>query len=108
MHAVVRLFTGRKFRTKLLLGFTSIALLCSVGGAYGLVVQNRLSTAQASTYNDSLVPAETLQQALTSTLSSRNDVLALINNALFDNRVSAKQTLDDSKKSVTAALQTVK
>jgi methyl-accepting chemotaxis protein len=107
MHAFVRVFTDRKFRTKLLLGFTSIALLCSLGGAYGLVVQNRLASSQSSTYNDSLLPAETLQQALTTTLSTRNDVLALIN-TIFDNHLIAKQTLDDGNKSVDAALKSVK
>ena len=39
---VTRLFTNHRFRTKMTGAFMSIAVLCALGGAYGLVVQARL------------------------------------------------------------------
>ena len=45
----VRVFTNRKFRTKLIVAFMAIAVLSGIGGVYGLVVQNQLAKAQAST-----------------------------------------------------------
>ncbi len=100
---VVRMYSDRKFRTKLVLAFMAIALLSGVGGVYGLVVQQRLTAAQASTYNDGLLPEQQLDQALSVMLSTRNDVLAAISTT-FDNRDFARQTLDQGNKDITASL----
>ena len=96
MH-VVRAFTNRKFRTKLVSSFLAIAVLSGIGGMYGLVVQKRLASAQSSTYNNSLLPAQSLDQAESTTLSTRNDVQAFLNSTL-DNRAFALQTLNDGSK----------
>jgi methyl-accepting chemotaxis protein len=91
---VVRVFTNRNFRTKLIVSFMAIAVLGAVGGVYGLTVQNRLTVTQAAAYNDSLVPAQLLDQARAATLSTRNDVITALNSS-FDLRSFASQSLTD-------------
>ena len=105
MH-VARVFTNRSFRTKLIIAFMAIAVLSGIGGLYGLKVQSRLASAQASTYNDSLLPAQNLDEARSVMLSTRNDVLALIGSD-FDNRDSALQTLNDGNTAIDSALATM-
>jgi methyl-accepting chemotaxis protein len=72
---VTGLFTNRRFRTKLMISFLTIAMLGAAGGVYGLVVQAQLTSAIDRSYNDSLLPIASLGQAQVSTVQAQSEVV---------------------------------
>jgi methyl-accepting chemotaxis protein len=72
---MITLFTNRRFRTKLMTAFLAIAVLGGIGGAYGLVVQGQLTSAVDRSYNDSLLPMVSLDQAQLAAVNTRSQVV---------------------------------
>jgi methyl-accepting chemotaxis protein len=72
---VTALFTNRRFRTKLMVSFLTVAILGAAGGVYGLVVQAQLTSAIDRSYNDSLLPIASLGHAQVSTVQAQSQVV---------------------------------
>jgi methyl-accepting chemotaxis protein len=72
---VTRIFTNRRFRTKLMVAFITVAGLGAVGGLYGLVVQAQLTSAVDSSYNNSLLPISSLNTAQVSVAETQSQVV---------------------------------
>ncbi|MDX6255474.1 MAG: methyl-accepting chemotaxis protein [Frankiales bacterium] len=72
---LITLFTNRRFRTKLMISFITIASLSAIGGVYGLVVQGQLTSAVDRSYNDSLLPIVSLDAAQLAAVNSRSQIV---------------------------------
>ncbi|MFL6138177.1 MAG: methyl-accepting chemotaxis protein [Frankiaceae bacterium] len=74
LRAFARLTRGR-FALKLLAAFVIVAAFTGVGGIYGLTTQGRLTDEVASTYNQSLLPLQALEDARTRVMTGRVETL---------------------------------
>src|SRR3954463_2381688 len=96
---ISRLFTDRRFRTKMMVSFLTIAILGSIGGVYGLVVQGHLGAAVDDSYRDDLLPAQGLGSAQLALV----DLQAQIVQALtVGGQAYAVELLADSNKEIAA------
>ena len=100
---VLRVWESWKFRTKLSVGFLSIALLTAIVGGYALSVEASLARDQSATYNQSLLPEQKLDEARSAMLSTRNDAMSDLNST-FDLRSVARQSLIAGHNTIEAAL----
>ena len=64
-----------RFALKLLAAFVGVAAFTGVGGLYGLTTQGRLTDEVASTYNESLLPLQSLEEARARVMIGRVDTL---------------------------------
>src|SRR2546429_580880 len=72
---VTRAFTNRRFRTKLMVAFLTVAVLGAICGGFGLVVQGRITTALDRSYSDSLLPVVSLDQAQLAAMDSMSKTI---------------------------------
>jgi methyl-accepting chemotaxis protein len=80
---------GERFKLKLLAALLGVAAFTGVGGIYGLVTQDRLTSEVASTYGRGLLPLQNVEEARARIMIGRVDTLQSLQNPRASERSQA-------------------